>query len=1202
MGIVYRAFDRTHNEIVALKTIKGLDASAIAHLKQEFRTLADISHPNLVTLHELVSNGEEWFFTMELVDGSDFLTHINSTRDRFQCLRETLPQLLEGVSALHRAGILHRDIKPSNVRVTKEGKVVLLDFGLAAHMEESGQYQTIDQHVVGTFAYMAPEQAGGSPISPASDWYSVGVMIYQALTGKLPFNGNSYRVLLEKQQKEARPPFELTPGLPEDLNALCVGLLRREPKDRLTEEQVRELLKTPAPVADRSLTGREPLSLLGREEQLAALREAYQNMRTGQTVVFYLHGRSGMGKTALMQRFLHDLAQTRQAVILAGRCYEHEAVPYKALDSLIDALSRYLRQLSFEPVQALLPRDVHSLVRVFPALGQVKAIAEAPHPALDIPDQQELRRHAVAALRELLSRIADRRPVVLAIDDLQWGDVDSGALLLDLLRPPDSPTLLLIGLYRSEDVDTSPCLKLLRNDGRKQAWIRDQREASVESLSATDSRKLALKTLGHINSATTVLADRISQEAGGDPLFVQELVRHIQGKAVQSGTDSSTAALSLESVLWERIRQLPESAYKLLEVIAVAGRPLNQLVACRAAELGPDSWGPLTLLRSERLIRGTGMVPSERLETYHDRIRETVVANLAPHAAGACHRRLAEALEFAAGTDPEELAVHYDAAGETEKAARYYAEAATHAAQALAFDRATTLYRSALQLLGENDSQCRDIRIGLANALANAGRGAEAAVEYLNVARISNPAESLEFQRLSATHLMIAGHIDEGLEQLESVLRKLGMRLHKASWRVLCSYLLQQAWLKIRGLQFRERDVTAVPPELLQKIDTCWSAVTGLSIVDPIHSAAFASRGLLLSLQAGEPNRLARFLAACAAQVAVSGPRSHDRAQQLLQRAETISGGISDPHAKATVEMCRGAADWLSGNWLRAGKYCEGALEILRTSCTGVWWELNTAQTIMLDIAHFTAGIEDYTRYRSSAMQEARNRGDLFALTIAGSMILPVLANDEPDQAEREVNILMEAWSRKGFHVQHFYARYARIITAMYRGDISAAWHLANNNWGPMAKAFLFRVQMLRILTNEVRARCALSAAAVMSDAKPYIRISELNARRLAREGVTWAKAHAHLISAGVAAFRQDQRGGEMHLNAAIDAFTEADMPIFAAACRWRLGELIGDSQGIAAVDETKSWMLKQGIRNPERMMALLAPMPGQSICYGAKQ
>jgi predicted ATPase len=317
-------------------------------------------------------------------------------------------------------------------------------------------------------------------------------------------------------------------------------------------------------------------------------------------------------------------------------------------------------------------------------------------------------------------------------------------LLLDLLRPPDPPVLLLICAYRNEDLDTSPCLSffLMRLNGRNGSH---QRLVTVESLSPADSRRLALKTLDRVDSTAAVLADRISQEAAGDPLFVQELVRHVQeqiSRVPSRAIALPVTTLSLESVLWQRIRRLPEPAYKLLEIIAIAAG--HHQTACQAAELGSESWGTLTLLRSERLIRGTGMALSEKLETYHDRIRETVVANLAPQVLKNCHCRLAKALEFDAANDPEELAVHYEAAGETIRAGELYAKAAVDAASALAFDRAAKLYESALRLLPETDRRRRGFRLGLAESLANAGRGEDAAREYLAVAQISNPAEGLE--------------------------------------------------------------------------------------------------------------------------------------------------------------------------------------------------------------------------------------------------------------------------------------------------------------------------------------------------------------------------------------------------------------------------------------------------------------------------
>ncbi len=667
MGVVYRAFDRERGETIALKTMRQVDPVALYRFKHEFRTLADLTHPNLVSLYELIAVGNLWFFTMELIDGIDFISFVSrgpvqhdepepaqhgkseiqtstptgrgaedkrhrnallpSTVSR---LRWAMRQLADGVHALHEVGKLHRDIKPTNVLVTEEGRVVLLDFGLAADLERSGSLQNPEGQIVGTVSYMSPEQAGGLTVSPSSDWYSVGVMLYEGLTGRLPHEGRAAEILRKKMTVDPPRPGALLEGVPEDLAQLCMELLNQKPENRPSGREVLSRLLT-SPVSHLAGPGVGALTpLVGRGTHLKLLRSAFATVKSGQPLVIAISGRSGSGKSTLLQSFLEDLSSAGEAVILAGRCYERESVPYKALDSLLDALSRYLKQLPEDQARGLLPDDISLLARLFPVLQGVEVVAKSPRPAFESPDRFELRRRASAVLRELLSRIARQQPLVLAIDDLQWGDIDSAMLLLDLMQLPEPPPLLLLGSYRSEDIEQSAFLRAIKSlgtEGTSGSW---RHELAIEPLTLAESRELALELLGRAGGSARTEAQIIARESKGNPLFIYELVKYVQSGAGLAEPSISARGVALDAVLWSRIQQLSPRSRRLLETVAVSGRPLSQSAAVEASELGPEGRAAVIELCGSRLARATGPSPRDEVEVYHDQIRETMVRHLYP--------------------------------------------------------------------------------------------------------------------------------------------------------------------------------------------------------------------------------------------------------------------------------------------------------------------------------------------------------------------------------------------------------------------------------------------------------------------------------------------------------------------------------------------------------------------------------------------
>ena len=337
-------------------------------------------------------------------------------------------------------------------------------------------------------------------------------------------------------------------------------------------------------------------------------------------------------------------------------------------------------------------------------------------------------------------------------------------------------------------------------------------------------------------------------------------------------------------------------------------------------------------LRTSRLVRLAALQDGgEEIESYHDRIREAVVEDLDNDELRRSHRRLALALESSGRADPETLVVHFQATEEDGRAARYAISAAQRAFEALAFERAARLYRLALELLPDDSDQRYHLRVQLGEALGNAGRSRDAAETFLLAVGDSGTINPVEVQRHAAEKLLVSGHIDRGLAILRHVLRTENMELEEHSWKSLLRLWLLRLRLRMRGHEFEPQPAARIDPATLRRIDICWSVEIGLCLVDVLHASEFHARHLLLALEAGDPQRIARGLAM---EVFFGSMEGGDGAD-ALNRARELAGRVDGHYASSLTEMASGMLACSRGRWSEADRRLETAESHLRKAAVG---------------------------------------------------------------------------------------------------------------------------------------------------------------------------------------------------------------------------------------------------------------------------
>ncbi|RLS36622.1 MAG: hypothetical protein DWH82_12985 [Planctomycetota bacterium] len=1053
MGMVYKARDKL-GSMVAIKTLTYLDPARLIYLKREFTLLENIRHDNLVRIYGQIAEGSDWFCLMEYVDGRHLLDFIDFNPDRphahLKRVRSAFIQLARAIQALHLANRVHRDIKSANILVTQADCVKLIDFGLIVEIDDTADRQS---GIVGTMDYMAPELFEETPVTPKSDWYSFGVLLYEALCGCPPFPRPLAAALRAKKAGLMSLPAEKVPGIPVDLAELCVALLHPDPTSRPGGTEVLTRLGGGDEPARRAQPPHAPL--VGRTRELQFLKDAAADVhRLDKPILVVLSGRTGIGKTTLVNEFLRTAGnpaamEADQGVILRGKCYEHCSVPYNALDSVVDSLLGHLRSLKPQALATVLPARMTDLTRLFPVLGKLELTSKAT-PRLCDGDPHEARRCGSRALRELFQRLACHGPLVVFADDIHWGDGESAMLLEELVRPPDPPAVLFLFAHRQDKPDDGPFLKALA------ALPIERRDLALAPLDENEIRQLVQTLLCPPNGEPDPLAEVIVHESFGNPLLAHELLDH------RARDSESTIPPTIESLVRGRLSRLEPQDRWLVEAIAFSPGPVDIRTACLAAEIPAEARREsLDRLTSSHLIRTLAREGMQSAaEPFHDRVRSIVIATTPPEKGRRLHSRLAEAL-IAAGSDKfEVLAHHHEHGGATSEAIDFYFRAGVRSADALAFDRASEQHRCALTLCAPTDPRRKDLTLARADSLANCARAVEASQLYLEAATLVTGPEALFCRQRAAEQLIRWGRMEEGFDILREVLATAGISLPKAGKSLNRSMRWLRFRLWLRGTRFRAQSAGKISANTHLRSEICRWAASLVRMFDLPLATWFHTLGLIESWSAGDPFGAAFALGREMYTSGGLGGPPAKRIGDIYVRAVEIAGMIENPadrtFTEAMLRMYRGISLYLIAG--EAGQSIQEVAPVREgfSRCSGPSLPFQRMTLRMVEgfcllelgeLAQFRVLIDESTQ----GMLEKGNLHAAVTLPLLSRAHQLDLAEDLPDQARIRVRQAIGMWSQSRFFLQHFWAWWGETEIHLYEGNHAEAYRLGSE-WLPHTK------------------------------------------------------------------------------------------------------------------------------------------------------
>jgi len=722
MGEVYRGYDTRLGRPVALKFLSPTAGSTAGVQKflREARAASALNHPNIITIHDVGETETGHYIVMELVEGQT-LRELIRERHSPEFLRPLFDQVVRGLSAAHRTGIVHQDIKPENIMVRQDGYVKLLDFGLARQSltsDDKTLSTTFEDtgKIAGTLRYMSPEQIRGEAPGTASDIFSLGIVFYEVVTGQHPFEGeNAAAVMHGICYQPPIPACRINPEVPFSLEELIGGMLQKDAKARPTAEETLEKLAaannntvTVSPPAVKQKT-----ASVGRVRERAELAQALDDVTAGQSLLLCVAGEAGLGKTTLVAEFLQGItaANPPGADAGRGRCSERlegtgAYLPFlEALENLLQGAGG----AGIARAMKLLAPTWYQQVGTF----SEESITSPPQKATS---SEKLKRELVVFLEEA-SRL---RPIVMFFDDLHWADASTVDLINYLAMRFDRLRLLIVGTYRPEDLRLSKhAFMQVKLDLEARGACRELPLGFLEPSNIQEFLELEFPG----NRFPVSFGKTLHSRTEGNPLFLVNVVRYLRDRnvIVQSGGRWTLAQAvpsierelpqSVRSMIARKIDQLGETNRKLLSVAALQGTAFDTLILSDALQMDAGQVEEYLLEIDE--VHGFVRLSGERdlpdgtltlqYNFVHVLYQHSVLATLTATRRVTLSSRIAKSLLTHYGTESAtiagELALLFEAGREFTQAAEYFLIAAQKAAVLFANGEAAVLAGRGIAML-----------------------------------------------------------------------------------------------------------------------------------------------------------------------------------------------------------------------------------------------------------------------------------------------------------------------------------------------------------------------------------------------------------------------------------------------------------------------------------------------------------------------